>query len=130
MHELAALRAPDVDALVEAARSQELPVRAERDRIDRLGVLCQRMNRSSPLDVPQADGRVEAGARKYQVHVGIGGAGTSGRPLDCVNLLGVSLQVMDEGVVRHRPDLQRHVVRAGSEELALWVPLDCVDFVL
>ena len=52
-----------------------------------------------------------------------------GASLDGVDLLVVRLEVVDAGVPAHAPHLERHVVRAGGQELALGVPLDGVDLV-
>ena len=49
--------------------------------------------------------------------------------LDGVDLLGVGLQVVDTDLPVHGPHLQRHVVTAGGEELALRVPFDGVDLI-
>ena len=54
---------------------------------------------------------------------------SSGTPLDSVDLLLVSGEVMDGGVPIHAPDLQCHVVAARGEELPLWVPLDGVHLI-
>ena len=53
----------------------------------------------------------------------------SGASLDGVDLLAVRLEVVDAGVPVHAPHLERHVVRARGQELALGVPLDGVDLV-
>ena len=39
----------------------------------------------------------------------------------------MGLEVVDAGVLVHAPNLERHVVGAGSKELALGVPLNRVD---
>ena len=49
--------------------------------------------------------------------------------LDGVNLLGVSLKIMDTNLPVHGPDLQSHVVTAGGQKLPLRVPFDGVDLV-
>jgi hypothetical protein len=55
------LGAPDVDALVERSRREELPVRGERHRVDRLLVSRQGVEGDAPLDVPESDGRIKRG---------------------------------------------------------------------
>ena len=50
-------------------------------------------------------------------------------PLDCVDLLLVSGEVVHRVVPVHAPDLQRHVVAAGGQELPLRVPLDGIHLV-
>ena len=49
--------------------------------------------------------------------------------LDGVNLLGVSLKIMDTTFPVHGPHLQSHVVTAGSQKFPLRVPFDRVDLV-
>lgn len=41
----------------------------------------------------------------------------------------MGLQVVDTDLPVHGPHLQRHVVTAGGEELALRVPFDGVDLI-
>lgn len=130
MDQLAGLRRPNMDALIEAAAGQELPVRTERYRINRLGVFGQRVDARPSLHVPQSYGGIETGRRQDQIHVGILSAGSRRRPLYRVDFLRVGLQVVDAGVVFHRPYFQGHIVRAGRQQLALGVPLYRVYLVL
>ena len=50
-------------------------------------------------------------------------------PLDCVDLLLMGGEVVHRVVPVHTPDLQRHVVAAGGQELPLRVPLDGIHLV-
>ena len=54
---------------------------------------------------------------------------SSGAPFDCVNLFLMRGQIVHRRVSVHAPDLEGHVVAAGCEEFALWVPLDSVHLV-
>lgn len=130
MNQLARLRAPNVHALVETARSEELAIRTECNWIDRLRMLRERVNWRAAFDIPQANGRIETCRGENQIHVGIVGAWPSWRPLDGVDFLWVSLEIMHVAIVVHRPNLERHVIGAGGQKCALRVPLDGVDFVL
>lgn len=71
MHQLTALGAPDVDALVEATRGKKFAVWAERNRVHRFRMFCERVDANAPLYVPQANGRIEGRTRQDEVHVGI-----------------------------------------------------------
>lgn len=104
-----------------------LAVRGEGDRVDGLLVSGQRVQRDAPLDIPQPDGRVERGRGQDEVGVRVRGSGSCARPLDGVDLLGVSLEIVQAGVPVHAPDLEGHVVGAASQELALRVPFDRVN---
>lgn len=130
MNQLSRLCAPNVHALVETARSEEFSIRTKRNRIDWLRMLRERVNWRAAFDIPQANGRVETRRGENQIHVGIVGAWTSWRPLDGVDFLRVSLEIMHVAVVVHRPNLERHIIGAGGQKCALRVPLDGVDFVL
>ena len=105
------------------------------------------MDTVPPLHVPQPHGGIEAGGGEDEVHVGVVGAGPSGTPLqmirtmqcqlntkvfthlDGVNLLGVSLKIMDTNLPVHGPHLQSHVVAAGGQKFALRIPFDGVHFI-
>lgn len=52
MHQLARLRTPDVNTFVKAARSKIFAVWTKCDRIHRLSVLCERVNRRARLNIP------------------------------------------------------------------------------
>ena len=49
--------------------------------------------------------------------------------LDGVNLLGVSLKIMDTILPVHGPHLQSHVVATGGQKFALRIPFDGVHLV-
>ena len=106
---------------------------------------CQSMNTGSSLYIPESDCWIKTGRSKnliieiintvsstnvsYQVHVGIVCPGTSGTPLDGVDLLLMSLQVVNTVVSVHGPHLESHVVTAGGQELALRIPFDSVHLI-
>ena len=109
---------------------------------------CQFVNTCSSFHIPQTDCRVKGGARENQVHVWIVGpcndiyvhkhplftfffspTWSCRAPLDCVDLLLVGGEVVHGVVPVHAPDLQRHVVAAGGQELPLRVPLDGIHLV-
>lgn len=50
-----------------------------------------------------------------EVHVGIGRPRSCGTPFDGVDFLVVRLEIMDTGVLLHRPDLESHVIRARCQ---------------
>ena len=103
------------------------------------------MNTGSSLNIPESDCWIKTGRSKnliieiinivsstnvsYQVHVGIVCPGTSGTPLDGVDLLLMSLQVVNTVVSVHGPHLESHVVTAGGQELALRIPFDSVHLI-
>lgn len=130
VHQLAALCAPDVNTFIKAARRKEFTVGAKCNRINRLRVFRQRVDWSSSLNIPQANGGIETGAGQNQIHVGIRRSRTSRWPFDGINFLRMCLKIVHKSVVRHWPDFKRHVVGAGSQKLTLRVPFDCVYFVL
>lgn len=115
MHQLPGLGAPDVHALVEAARRQILAIRTECHRIHRLRVFRQRMRANAQIDVPQPYGGVERCAGQYERHIRIGRSRTGRRPFNRVDLLRVRLQIVHTIVLLHRPDFQRHVVGAAGQ---------------
>ena len=147
VYELAALSAPDVNTFVKTPAGQKLPVRRKCDTVDWLLVPGESMDTRPSLHVPQPHCGVKAGGGQDEVHVGVVGAGPSGTPLqiirtmqcqlntkvfthlDGVNLLGVSLKIMDTNLPVHGPHLQSHVVTAGSQKFPLGVPLDGVNLV-
>lgn len=59
MNELSTLRAPNVDALVEAARGEEAAIGTEGHRVDGLRVLRQRVQTVALLHLPETNCRVE-----------------------------------------------------------------------
>lgn len=92
MYQLTTLSTPDVNTLVKTAGREELAVRTERHRIDRFGVLRQRVDALASLYVPQTYRGVERCTGQYKIHVGIVGASAGGRPFDRVDFLRVSLK--------------------------------------
>ena len=129
VYQLAALRAPDVHALVEAAARQELAVGGEGDAVDGLLVAGERVHARAALHVPQPHRRVEAGGGEDEVHVGVVGAGAGGAPLDRVDLLLVSLEVVHAVVSVHCPHFQCHVIAARCQKFALRVPFDGIHLI-
>ena len=87
------------------------------------------MDTIAPFNIPQSDGGVEAGRGQDEVHVWIVCARSSGTPLDGVDLLLVSLQVMNTCLSVHGPHFESHVVTAGGQELALRVPFDGIHLI-
>lgn len=103
VHELPGLCGPYMHTLVKTAAGQELSVGTECHRVYGFGVLCECVNTGATFHIPESYGRVETRRGEYQVHVGVLGARSRGGPFDGVYFLVVGLQVVDAGVLLHRP---------------------------
>lgn len=129
MHQLPRLRAPDVHALVKAARGKIFAIRTEGHRVDGLRVLGECVYAAATFHIPQTHRGIEGGRGEYKIRIGIVGPRASGRPLYRVDLLGVGLQIVTATITLHAPDLKCHVIGAGRKQLTLWTPFDGIHLV-
>lgn len=105
VHQCSSRSVPNVDALIEGATGEVFAIRTEGHAVDRLLVLCERVNTDSSLHVPQAHCRVERGTSEHDIRIRVVGSGACWTPLDSVDLFTVSLKVMDAWLLLHTPNL-------------------------
>ena len=129
MNKFSSVSAPDMNTFVKTSTGQKLPVRRKCDTVDWLLVSGEGVDAGTSLHVPQSNCRVKAGRGEDEVHVGVVGAGAGGAPLDRVDLLLVSLEVVHAVVSVHCPHFQCHVIAARCQKFALRVPFDGIHLI-
>lgn len=123
----AVLDAPDMEILVERSASEVLSVWAERDAVNRVGVLGEAVEAYAPLCLPQLYGGIKAGTGEKQLLIGVCSARPRGAPGDGVDLLCVVREVVQAHVRLHGPDLGSKVITAACQQGPHGVPFDGVN---